>query len=57
VACHHDGRASIKGHLNAGHRRANARVFRDLARIVLRHIQIGANENTLTFDFALLAQI
>jgi hypothetical protein len=43
--------------LNAGHRGANARVFCDVAGIVLRHIQIGANENSLAFDFALLAQI
>jgi hypothetical protein len=43
--------------LDARHRGANARVFCDVTGIVLRHIQIGANENPLAFDFALLAQI
>ena len=57
VACDHHGCARIKGHLNARHRGANTSVFCDVARIVLRHIQIGANENSLAFDFALLAQI
>jgi hypothetical protein len=57
VARHHDGSTGVEGHLNAGNRSANARVFCDIAGIVLRHVQIGANENSLTFDFALLAQI
>jgi hypothetical protein len=47
----------IKGHLNARHRSANACVLGDVASIVLRHIQICTYENTLAFDFALLAQI
>ena len=57
MAGDHDSSASVERHLNAGHRGANARVFCDVAGIVLRHIQIGANENSLAFDFALLAQI
>ena len=57
MAGHHHGGACIQGHLNAGHGGANAGVFRDVARIVLRHIQIGTDKNTLAFDFALCAQI
>ena len=57
VAGHHDGCACIQGHLNARHRGANARVFGDVPGIVLRHIQIGTDENTLAFHTASRAQI
>ena len=57
MAGDHDGCARIECHLNARHRGADACVFGDVARIVLRHVQIGADENTLAFDLALLAQI
>ncbi len=45
MRCHHDRRASFQRRADRGHRRANARVFGDVARVVLRNVQIGANEN------------
>ena len=41
----HHRRARFQRRANRGHRRTNARVFGDVARVVLRNIQIGANEN------------
>ncbi|MPN20712.1 hypothetical protein SDC9_168091 [bioreactor metagenome] len=57
MAGHHDGGASVQRHLDAGDGSANARIFRDLAVIVLRNIQIGADKNALSGSLALSADV
>ena len=47
VRSHHHRGAGLQRHLDAGHRRADARVFGDVARIVLRHVEVGADEHAL----------
>ena len=53
----HDGSTRIQRHLDARHRRPDARVFSDVAVGVERHVQISTDKNTLAFDKALGAQI
>ena len=50
VRGHHDGGTLIERKLNRRDRGANSGVVGDVARIVLRHIQIGANENALVLQ-------
>jgi hypothetical protein len=53
VRRHHHGRARLQRHLDGRHRSADARVFGDVARIVLRHVQVRADEHALAGHFAL----
>src|SRR5450830_961014 len=47
---HHHRRAGVACLANRRHRSADARIFGDIASIVLRHIQIGANEDALALQ-------
>src|SRR5690606_28160293 len=53
----HDGGAAVQGQADARHRRGNPGVFRDLALLVERDVQIGANEHALALQLALLGQL
>jgi len=53
----HDSCACFERHANGRHAGADARVFGDLAIIVLRHVQVGADENTFAFGRAVGAHI
>jgi hypothetical protein len=53
VRGHHDGCTGLERHADAGHRGADARVLGDATGIVLRHIQIGPDENATTPGMAL----
>ena len=57
VRSHHHRSAGVQRHLQAGHRSADARVFGDAAVVVLRHVQVGADENALTGGPAVCAKI
>ncbi|MNL52255.1 hypothetical protein D3C87_1754140 [compost metagenome] len=50
---HHDGRARLQAGFDGRYRRTDAGVFRDLAGIVLRHVQIGADKHALAGEIAL----
>ncbi|MCY1549812.1 hypothetical protein D9M68_860100 [compost metagenome] len=54
---HHDGGTSVQRHLDRGDAGADARVFGDVARVVLRHVEVGADEDTLTLGLATGAEI
>ena len=54
---HHHRGTSVERHLNARNRGPNARVFGNLARVVLRHVEVGANENAFAGDLAVGTQI
>jgi hypothetical protein len=54
---HHHRRARIKRQLHARHRGANPRVLSDATLIVLRHIEISANENALALHLALADKV
>ena len=43
----HHRRAGVQRHADAGHRGADARVFGDVAGVVLRHVEVGADEHAL----------
>ncbi len=47
VAGDHHGSARIECHLDARHAGADAGVFGDVAGVVLRHIEVGADKNPL----------
>jgi hypothetical protein len=49
---HHRG-AGLQGHLDAGHRGADAGVLGDAARVVQRDVQVGADEHALARHLAL----
>ncbi|MNN58444.1 hypothetical protein D3C81_1734920 [compost metagenome] len=53
---HHRGAGGEAG-LDRGHRGADAGVLGDMAGVVLRHVQVGADEDPLAGDFALGNQI
>jgi hypothetical protein len=53
----HHGRSRVQRHLDARNRSANAGVFGDAARIILRHIQVSSDKDALALGFALGAQI
>ena len=57
VRRHHHGGAGFERHPDARHRGADAGVFGDAAGVVLRDVEIGADEDALPGDFALGAQI
>src|SRR5262245_9823524 len=44
---HHHRGAAVQGVLDAGERRADARVFGDVAGVVLRNVEVGADEYAL----------
>ena len=52
VRCHHDLRAGARGKLERGKRGADPGVVGDPARIVVRHIQVRADEDPLAFELA-----
>ena len=47
---HHHRRAIFQRELNCRHRGANAGVVGDVAGVVLRHVQVGADEDALVPD-------
>jgi hypothetical protein len=47
VRGHHHRRALVERHADAGRGRADARVVRDAAVVVLRDVEVGADEDTL----------
>ena len=53
----HDGGTGIQRHANSGHAGTHAGVFGDVAGVVLRDIQIGADEHTLASGLALGAEV
>lgn len=53
----HHGRARVESGLDRRDRGAHARIFGDVAVIVLRHVEIRADEHTLAGDFAFGDQI
>ena len=55
--CDHHGGAGIKRHTDARQRGANTGIFGNGAMLVLRHIQVGTDENTLAGHPALGAQV
>ena len=57
MAGHHHGGPGIQRHLDARNAGADAGVFGDVTGIVLRHIQIGTDENTFAGHLALGDQI
>jgi len=57
VRGHHHRRAGVQRHLQARHRSADARVFGDAAAVVLRHVQVGADEHALAGHLAAGAKI
>ncbi len=57
VAGHHDRSAGLECHLDGGHRGADACVFGDAPCIVLRNIEVGADEDALAGHLAAGAQI
>ena len=46
----------LQGHFNAGNTGANARVFGNTARVILRHVQVRTNKNPFTGNLALGTQ-
>ena len=50
VRGNHHRSASLERHLDAGHRGADAGVFGDAAGVVLRHVQVSADEDALAGD-------
>jgi hypothetical protein len=52
VAGDHDGGTGVQRHLDGGDAGADARVFGDLTGIVLRHVQVGADEHAFAFGLA-----
>ncbi len=50
MRCHHDGSAPRDAVADARQRRADARVVGDRAVIVLRHVEVGADEHALAVD-------
>src|SRR6202008_1966694 len=48
---HHDRGALLQRELDAGHGGADARVVGDGAAVVLRHVQVGADEDALAAEF------
>ena len=57
VRGHHHGRTSVQRHLEARQGSPDAGVFCDVAGIVLRHIEVGTDENALPGHLALGAQV
>ena len=57
MAGDHHRRAGGQRHLDARHGRADAGVFADVAVVVKRHIEVGADEDTLALGFSLGAQV
>ncbi len=57
VRRHHDGGPGVQGHADGRHAGADAGVLGDGAAVVLRHVQVGANEDALALCAALRAQI
>jgi hypothetical protein len=53
VAGDHDGGTGVQRHADAGHAGADARVFGDVAGVVLRHVEVGADEHALALGLAL----
>ena len=53
VRGHHHRRAGVERHADARHRGADARVFGDVAGVILRHVEVGADEDALAGDAAL----
>ena len=53
----HDGSTSVQRHQDAGHAGPDAGVLGDVAGVVLRHIQVRADEDALAGDFATGAQV
>jgi hypothetical protein len=53
----HDGRAGIQRHADGRHAGADAGVFGDGAALVLRHVEVGADEDTFALHGALRAQV
>ena len=49
--------AGLDGGLNRGNRSADARIFGDVAVVVLRHVQVGADEYALALQGVLVDQI
>jgi len=54
---HHDGGAGIQRSLDGRHRGANTGVFGDVALIVLRNVQVGADKHALAGQLAFGDQI
>src|SRR5690606_25553501 len=52
----HDRRAAVERQADAGHRGADAGVFADLAGVVERHVEVGADEHPLAVQRAGLGQ-
>ena len=57
VAGDHHGSASGQRHLNGRHRGTNAGVLGDVALVVERHVEVGADKYPLTTHLVLCAQI
>ena len=57
VRCHHHAGTGVQRHADGGHAGADARVFGDVARVVLRHVQVGTDENALAGHLAARAQV
>jgi hypothetical protein len=53
----HDGRTGVQREADGGHAGADARVFGDAALLVLRHVEVGADEDALAFGAALRAEV
>jgi hypothetical protein len=53
----HDGRARVECQADGGHAGADARVFGDTTLLVLRHVEVGADEDALALDAALGTEI
>jgi hypothetical protein len=53
----HHGRAAGQGHLDAGHRSADAGVLGDVARVVLRHVEVGPDEDAAAAGTAFVAEV
>ena len=47
---HHHRRPSVQSHLDARDGGANARVFGDVAVVVLRHVQVSADEDAFALE-------
>ena len=57
VGSDHDGGTGVQRHADAGQRGADTGVFGDVALVVLRHVQVGTDEDALVLGLAVGAQI